>query len=82
MLKIYDKEVFTLELEEFEANADQILANIAKNPDYEKMVFLLKKAGKIFAATNLMNFLMNNIIIKTFSDIGGGYICRSQRLLC
>lgn len=55
MLKIYDKEVFVIELEEFRENAEQMLKNITENPDYKRMVFLLKTAGKIFAAAKLEN---------------------------
>ena len=74
MLKIYDEEVFILEVEKFQENPRQVLENISKNPDREKMVFLLKKAGKIIAGTNLYNLFKNNIVFKTFSDMGGG-IC-------
>lgn len=71
MLRIYDGEVFVIELENFKESAGQILDNIAQNPDYDKMVFLLEKAGKIIAATNLMNLLRNYVVNKTFSDRGG-----------
>lgn len=71
MLKVYDGEVFVIDLEEFQENARQTLDLVTKNPDWDKMVFLLKKAGSVFAATGLTDFLKNNIVIKTFSDIGG-----------
>lgn len=74
MLKVYDGEVFVIDLEEFQENARQTLDHITKNPDWNKMVFLLRRAGNYFAATNLINFLKNKIEIKTFSDIGGGYL--------
>lgn len=74
MLKIYEGEVFIIELEEFKKNIKQTLDNITKNPDYSKMVFLLKKAGKIIAATNLKNFLENKIEIKTFLNRKGVFI--------
>lgn len=81
MLRIYDGEVFVIELEEYEKNIRQTLEKILKNPDYVKMVFLLKKAGEIIGAANLANLLKNQIIYKTFSDRGGG-IFRGPRLLC
>ncbi len=45
-----------------------------KNPDYVKMVFLLKKAGEIIGAANLANLLKNQIVYKTFSDRGGVFL--------
>lgn len=76
MLKIYDGEVFAIDLEEFRVNARQVLDSMMRNPDYDRMVFLLKNSGNVIAATNLVGFLKKNIVFKTFSDKGGG-ICRS-----
>ncbi len=78
MLKVYDGEVFVIDLEDFQENARQTLDLIAKNPDWDKMVFLLKKAGSVFAATNLTDFLKNNLVIKTFSDIGGDIFVKAR----
>lgn len=68
MLKIYDKEVFIIELEELLERSLETMRNILKIPNCQGMVFLLKEAGKIIAATNLANFRRNNIVFQTFSD--------------
>lgn len=81
MLKIYDDEIFVIELEEFRANPQQTIKNIEKNPDYDKMVLLIQENGKIVAAANLWNFLKKTIIFKVFSNKGGG-IFYCQRVLC
>lgn len=72
MLKIYNDEVFVIELEEFQANPHQTLTNIESNPDYDKMVLLIQENKKVVAATSLWNFLKKDIIFKTFSDNEGG----------
>ena len=68
MLRIYDGEVFVIDMEEYERNIRQTLENIMKNPDYAKMLFLLKKEGEIIAAVNMVNLMKHQIISKTFSD--------------
>lgn len=74
MLRIYDGEVFVIDLEEYEKNIRQTLENIMKNPDYAKMVFLLKRAGKIIGASNIVNLLKNQMILRVFSDRGGVFL--------
>lgn len=70
MLKVYDGEVFIVELENF--NVRLTLENIMSNPDCGKMVFILKKKKNILGAVNLRNLVSNNIVAKTFSDFPGG----------
>ena len=62
MLRIYDGEVFVIDMEEYERNIRQTLENIMKNPDYAKMLFLLKKEGEIIAAVNMVNLMKHHII--------------------
>lgn len=82
MLKIYNDEVFVIELEEFQANPHQTLTNIESNPDYDKMVLLIQENKKVVAATSLWNFLKKDIIFKTFSDNeGGGYFLLSRSIV-
>lgn len=75
MLRIYDEEVFVIDLDEFKTNARQVLENMAENPDWAKMVLLIKKAGEVIAAASFLDFLKNNIILKMFSNNSseGGY---------
>ena len=77
MLKIYDKEVFIIDMEEFQTDAVQILENITENPDYDKMVFLLRKRKRVICASNLQKILNNNLTPKVFTENGGGiYGCK------
>lgn len=69
MLKVYDGEVFIVELENF--NVRLTLENMMSNPDCGKMVFILKKKKNILGAVNLRNLVSNNIVAKTFSDFPG-----------
>lgn len=64
MLRIYDKEVFTIEIEDF--NVKQNLETIMENPDYKKMLFVLKNQEAIVAASNFEGLLNNKFIEKTF----------------
>lgn len=85
MLKIYDKEVFIIDMEEFQTDAVQMLENIIENPDYDKMVFLLRKRKKVICAANLQKILSNNLIPKVFAENGGYLRMRenfAQRIRC
>ena len=81
MLKIYDKEVFIIDMEEFQTDAVQILENITENPDYDKMVFLLRKRKRVICASNLQKILNNNLTPKVFTENGGGGIYGCKRIL-
>lgn len=64
MLRIYDGEVFTIELTN--CNTKLILEHIQSNPDFYKMVFLFTKYGKVVGSSSLKDFVNNTVILKTF----------------
>ena len=83
MLRIYDKEVFSIEIEDFDA--EQSMENIMENPDYKKMLFVLTKHGAIVAASNYEGLLNNKIVIKTFAGKDGVFLeasnfCRENKI--
>lgn len=64
MLRIYDREVFTIEIDHFDVG--QNLESIMENPDYNKMLFVLTKHGTIVAASNFQGLRNSNMVEKVF----------------